>query len=102
MSVSRILEIQELIMIKLHPAFVKGGVSICIGAITFISIFFSTDDAEKYIGAFALWIIKGTFGLVGIMLNQFRDAISSYYAEKQKARAESNTTTITDTTIVTK
>jgi hypothetical protein len=91
MSFQRIIELQELLMVKLHPTFVKGGISICIGAITFLSIFFSGDETAKYLSAFVLWIIKGVLGLVGITLNQFRDAISAYYTEKGKKLNENIT-----------
>lgn len=80
-------------MSKLHPAFVKGFISICIGAITFLSMYFGTEEALKYVGPMAQWIILGIFGLLGIIVNQFRDAISAYYTDKNKPPGSTPPTT---------
>lgn len=92
---SRLLDIQKLLLEKLHPAFVKGAISICIGAITFLSVYFGTDESKEYIGKFAQWCIVGVFGLAGVVLNQFRDAISAYYTDKNKPPGSGNTEIIT-------
>lgn len=67
---------------KFHPAFIKGAISICIGAATFLQLFFSSDEAISYIDAQILWWIQGAFGLAAFTLNQFRDALSAYYTDK--------------------
>lgn len=68
---------------KFHPAFIKGLTSILIGAFTFLTLFFGSDEAMTYITASLLFWIKGICGLGAIILNQFRDALSAYYTDKQ-------------------
>lgn len=81
-----LLELQELIMSKLHPAFIKGFVSIAIGVLTFWSVVFGSDEASKYISPLALWVIKITVGSVAMFFNQFRDALSSFYTDKSNSK----------------
>ena len=71
---------------KFNPAFIKGFISILIGAFTFLQLFFSSDEALTYISAVTLFWLKGFIGLSAITLNQFRDALSAYYIEKGKTK----------------
>lgn len=92
---SRLIYIQDLILTKLHPAFVKGTISILIGALTFLSVYFGTDEADKYVGSLAQWVIIGILGLFATMANQFRDSISAYYTDKNKPPTNPPTNTTT-------
>ena len=68
---------------KFHPAFVKGFISICIGGIMFLQLAFSSDEAMTYVAAVWLFWLKIILGFMGVVANQFRDALSAYYTALQ-------------------
>jgi Flp pilus assembly protein protease CpaA len=78
-----LLKLQQY-FIKVHPAFTKGFVSICIGFFIFQQMWFGGDDAAKYIEPHILFWLNWLLGSCAIILNQTRDALSAYFNDKTK------------------
>ncbi len=89
----QLIEIQELVMSKLHPAFVKGFISIAVGLLTFWSMFFDNPEVKNLFSVYIILTIKFVLGSLAMFFNQFRDAISAYYTEKQKSLEAAKPTT---------
>jgi len=71
---------------KLHPAFIKGFISVCIGFLVFQQMFFNSDEAYKYVNPYVLYWLNWIVGSLAIIANSMRDAVSAYYTDKDNAK----------------